>query len=80
MTERNVFRVSMRVVGVLLLSFGVAGAFASGLTAAGLQSSRYYSALDRAAAGLVYLVIGLALLLTANALTNLLYGRDENSN
>jgi hypothetical protein len=79
MTERNVFRVFTRVIGVLLSAFGIADAFGSGLTAIGVQSSRYYSALDRAGAGLIYLVVGSVLLLTANWLTRLIYRRAEDS-
>jgi len=77
MTERSVFRVTVRLIGLALIGFGLVDAVGSLLGAVGLPSGRYYTALDRAAGAAAYVLSGLALMLAANFITRLLYERGD---
>ena len=77
MTERSVFRLMVRLIGLALIAFGLADAFGSLLGAVGLPIGRYYSAWDRAAAAVAYALSGLAFMLAANLITRLIYGRGD---
>ena len=77
MTERQIFRLSIRVVGLLLIGLGLPDAFGGLFVLTGLPVDPHYTALNRAAASGAYLLSAAALILAANQITRLIYGRDE---
>jgi hypothetical protein len=66
-----------RLGGLLLVAGGLADGLGSLLASFGLRSSPYYTASNLAAAGSTYLAVGLVLILAADLITRLIYGRGE---
>jgi hypothetical protein len=76
MKEREIFRIVVRAIGVALLGFGLADAFGGLLTWLKFQTDHYYSATDRASAGVAYFLSGLVFLLIADILARFIYRSD----
>jgi hypothetical protein len=79
MTERSIFRLLAYTLGLYFVGMGLAGALAGLFTAAGIQSARYYSASDRAAAGTAYVITGVLLMVVTRTISQWLYGPDPDS-
>jgi hypothetical protein len=77
MQERQVFRVIVRAIAVIVIVVGVSDLFGGVLTLSGWRLSPYYSATNQIGAGAAYLVTGLLVTLASPLIVALFYGHSE---
>lgn len=77
MADRNTFRLVAGGIGLGFLGMGLADEFGAIFTALGLQSRQVYTPVDRAAAGVAYILAGVVLILAAKLFARFLCGKPE---
>ena len=81
MTERAIFRLIVRAVGMILIGYGVADLGASVLVSFGLPAARpELTGLHYATVAVSYLSPGLVIQFAAPLLTRIVYGRADSPN
>ena len=77
MTQREVFKLVVRLMGVGLVIAGMLDLFAIVLWMVHLPTRPGYTPLQVIAAAAVYLITGVIVILASNLFTRLIYGRGE---
>ncbi len=77
MTAKDIFRLVVRVIGIILITAALLDAVAVLLWLVHLPTRPGLTPLQIIAAAAVYFTCGLIVILAANPITQMVYGRDE---